>query len=258
MYLLADQSSNAKLSKNLGITAKWQTSILYLSPADSSDLTDSSGGPVNLCPAASPGCRAACLNTAGRGAMSSVQLGRLRKTKLLVQDPIEFNRQLSADLETLVNRQRRTGVRQAVRLNGTSDIAWEFHSIVRNGTEFDGVPQAFPELLFYDYTKLPNRIIDFATPEDSWFPSNYHLTFSRSEVNDVIVRRLLKYSTVTVAVVFSGTQLPTEWNGRPVIDGTQHDMRFLDPAGVIVGLLAKGKAKRDDSGFTIQLTEGAA
>ena len=62
---------------------------------------------------------------------------------------------------------------------------------------------------------------------------------------------------VNVAVVFIGESLPTEWLGRPVIDGTTHDMRFLDPQGVIIGLLAKGRARRDGSGFTIKL-EGAA
>lgn len=242
MYLLADQSSNAKLSKNSITTVAWQTSILYLSPAGSSGLG------VNLCPAASPGCRAACLNTAGRGAMTSVQLGRLRKTRLYVNDRFEFNRQLVADLETIARRQARTGIKQAIRLNGTSDICWESHQILCGDTVFDGVPQAFPELLFYDYTKLPSRAK--RSVELPW-PGNYHLTFSRSEVNQVQVDRILRDTDVNVAVVFHGTQLPEEWHGRTVIDGTLHDMRFLDPPGVIVGLLTKGKAKQDGTGFAV-------
>lgn len=239
MYLLADQSSNAKLSKNADITSRWQTSILYLSPADSSGLG------VNLCPAASPGCKAACLNTAGRGVMSSVQLGRLRKTKLFVQDRAEFLRQLQADLMTLRKRQERTGIRQAVRLNGTSDIAWEDRGII----------QEFPDLMFYDYTKRPDRAIKSVS--GSW-PMNYHLTFSRSEVNQRATT-LVAENGVNVAVVFSGDKLPERWGGLPVIDGTEHDMRFLDPQRVVVGLLAKGKARADRSGFAINLnTEGAA
>lgn len=256
MFLLADQSSNAKLAKNQNENANWQTSILYLSPADSSGLTDASGAPVNICPAASPGCRAACLNTAGRGAMSSVQAGRLRKTRLLIDSPSVFRHQLVADLETLVNRQRRTGIRQAVRLNGTSDLSWEAIPVVRGSQWYAGIPQAFPELQFYDYTKLPVRAARKSVAE---WPSNYHLTFSRSEVNDTVARRLAG-AGVNVAVVFSGETLPEQWFGRPVIDGTAHDMRFLDDAGVIVGLLAKGRAKRDESGFVVNLTEteGAA
>lgn len=253
MKLLADQSSNAKLSKNAATTDEWQTSIMYLSPSDSSGLREGFR-PVNLCPAASPGCRAACLNTAGRGAMGSVQAGRLRKTRLYVQDRAEFNRQLAADLLTLVNRQRRTGVLQAVRLNGTSDVAWEEHQIERDGILYAGVPQAFPELQFYDYTKMVLRAQ--WTREGSW-PRNYHLTFSRSEVNDGIVNRLLS-SSINIAVVFGGSSLPATWNGREVIDGTLHDMRFLDPPGCIVGLLAKGRARKDGTGFAFSLNEGVA
>jgi hypothetical protein len=46
--------------------------------------------------------------------------------------------------------------------------------------------------------------------------------------------------------------LPSTWLGFPVIDGDRHDARFLDPAGVIVGLRAKGLARVDTSGFTIR------
>lgn len=241
MYLLADQSSNAKLSKNVNTTDKWQTSILYLSPADSSQLG------VNLCPAASEGCRQACLNTAGRGAMSSVQMGRLRKTKLYVNDRFEFNRQLVADLETIARRQVRTGIKQAIRLNGTSDVRWELHEVLRGDTVFAGVPQAFPELQFYDYTKLPVRF---------GVPTNYHVTFSRSESNGRIVNLILAAQPDrNIAVVFHGEALPAEYLGRPVIDGTAHDMRFLDPVGCIVGLLTKGRARKDTSGFAVDLTQ---
>lgn len=247
MWLLADQSSNAKLSKNLGVNDQWQTSILYLSPSDSSGLTDRSGRRVNLCPAASAGCKSACLNTAGRGVMSSVQLGRLRKTKLYVEDRAEFNRQLISDLETISRRQQRSGIKQAVRLNGTSDIAWEDHAVLRDGVEYRGVPQAFPELQFYDYTKLVTRVTRSQL-------DNYHLTFSRSEVNDRATRYLNHmHWNVNIAIVFLD-KLPDCLGGRVVIDGTAHDMRFLDPPGAIVGLLAKGKAKRDDTGFAIPHT----
>ena len=54
---------------------------------------------------------------------------------------------------------------------------------------------------------------------------------------------------MNVAAVFN--ELPSEWMGLPVIDGDLNDLRFKDPRPCIVGLLAKGSAKKDDSGFVI-------
>lgn len=243
MKLLSDQASNAKLSKNAGVNAAYRTSILYLAPADTAIRGKS------VCTASTPGCRKACLFTAGRGAMNSVQKARVRKTLLYFKQPKLFAALLVADLERLVKRQKRTGVRQVVRLNGTSDIDWE-NFLVRRSDRcgLKGVPQAFPELQFYDYTKRPERALKHAT-SINW-PSNYHLTMSQSEVNGAIVKRLQGLSPeLNAAIVF--TELPTTWKGRRVIDGTKHDMRFLDPKGVVVGLLPKGAAKKDKSGFVV-------
>lgn len=182
--------------------------------------------------------------------MQSVQDARVRKTLLFADRPYDFMIALVADLEQLSKRQTRDGERQAVRLNGTSDIAWEQFGCIRNDTVFAGIPQAFPELQFYDYTKLPSRAMKVQPP-------NYALTFSQSEVNQSISARLAT-AGVNVAIVFLGKSLPETWHGRPVIDGTEHDMRFLDPKGVIVGLLAKGRAKRDESGFAVDLAAVSA
>lgn len=242
MRLLSDQASNAKLSKNSGVNAAYRTSILYLAPADTAIRGKS------VCPASTPGCRKACLFTAGRGAMNSVQKARVRKTLLYFKQPKLFAAQLVADLERLVKRQKKSGVRQVVRLNGTSDIDWENFQVKRNDKEYTGAPQAFPELQFYDYTKRPERALKHAT-SINW-PSNYHITMSQSEMNGAIVKRLQGLSPeLNAAIVF--TELPTHWKGRRVIDGTLHDMRFLDPKGVIVGLLPKGAAKHDKSGFVV-------
>lgn len=46
-----------------------------------------------------------------------------------------------------------------------------------------------------------------------------------------------------VAVVFKD-KLPSKWMSRRVIDGDKHDLRFLDPKGVIVGLVAKGLGRK--------------
>ena len=81
-------------------------------------------------------------------------------------------------------------------------------------------------------------------------PSNYSLTFSRSETNETQCLEVLKRGG-NVAVVFRSKALPTHWNGFKVINGDENDLRFLDPKGVVVGLTAKGKAKTDTSGFVV-------
>lgn len=233
MFLLADQKTNAKTMKNSNTA--WNTSILYLAPADVAKTG------VNLCPASTEGCRSACLFTAGRGKFSNVFEARIRKTKLFVFENEKFMQHLCSDLEHLVRKQQKTGIKQAVRLNGTSDICWENQAIVRNNTYYTGVPQAFPELLFYDYTKRPTRVLDDNI-------KNYKLTFSLSEATpDWLFKRLIKQN-INVAVVFDNI-VPDYYLGVRTIDGTLTDERFLDPTGVVVGLLAKGKAKADKTGF---------
>ena len=122
-------------------------------------------------------------------------------------------------------------------MNGTSDIQWE-NIYLKNGQTLFSL---FPEIQFYDYTKIPTRDIGGIR--------NYHLTWSYSEANE-------KYSNLfekvehNKAVVFRD-KLPSMFKGLKVIDGDKHDMRFLDEPNVVVGLKAKGKAKKDYSGFVI-------
>ena len=237
MKLLTPGLSNAKLAKGEG---EYTTYILHLAPANVSGY--------NVCPAASPGCKAACLNTAGRGRFTNVQSARIRKTKLFFENRPEFLRLLIKDIDAAIRKSTRTGQKLSIRLNGTSDIDWEnvrfpnVESKTRlNLFESLSIFEHYPSVQFYDYTKRPERLRKCAS-----IP-NYHLTFSRSEVNDNILRRVPK--ATNIAIVFGGKSLPVEYNGRTVIDGTQTDLRFTDPTGVVVGLLAKGKAKQDDSGF---------
>jgi hypothetical protein len=122
-------------------------------------------------------------------------------------------------------------MKPAVRLNGTSDIEW---------TRF-GIMDEFPDVQFYDYTKVFNRL----TQER---PANYHLTFSKNESNDEECEAALKLG-VNVAAVFK--TLPQQWMGRQVISGDETDVRFVDGTGIIVGLTAKGQAKKDKTGFVI-------
>lgn len=219
-----------------GIAKGYLTGILYLVPSDGSGLG-------NLCPNASPGCRAACLFTAGRGVMRPVREGRMRKTRLFFESSERFADMLAEDIRMLVRRAAKQGLVPCVRLNGTSDIPWERIKASNGFT----LPAMFPNVQFYDYTKRPNRTA---------LPDNYHLTFSRSECNDDQAMIELERGR-NVAVVFDtlkGTPLPAFWRGYRVLDGDLSDLRFLDVpeagcAAYVIGLRAKGKAKGETSGF---------
>jgi hypothetical protein len=111
--------------------------------------------------------------------------------------------------------------------------------------KYRNIFEAFPEIQFLDYTKNPRRF-------DRALPSNYHLTFSVSETNHDIAARLLSRG-ISCAVVFGVLPHPPIFLRAKVIDGDAHDLRFLDPKGVIVGLSPKGnRAKKDTSGFVIR------
>lgn len=184
-------------------------------------------------------CIEACLNTAGRGAMNSIQTARQRKTDAFEADPVAFVDQLKADTLKALKKATKKGVKLAVRMNGTSDIAWENIAGSNGNTIFED----FPDVQFYDYTKLPGRKV----------PANYHLTVSYSGANAKYALKVLD-SRHNIAVVFRDKDsIPAFFNGRPVIDGDRDDLRFLDPKGVVVALYAKGKAKKDTTGFVVDM-----
>ena len=219
---LISVGTNAKTKKgdsDLAVTA-----IMYLAPSTISGY--------ETCPSKSKGCSEACLFTAGRGAMNSVQQARVRKTKLFFEKQDQFLADLKNDLTLFDSYCKQEGLQGYVRLNGTSDIKWE---------DFD-LFSSFPSIRFYDYTKRTDR--DFEN-----LPSNYKLTFSRSEdTTDEELLDLVK--NINVSVVF--TQVPETHLGIKVIEGDLTDLRWEDPGNVIIGLSAKGAAKKDSSGFVIQ------
>jgi putative transposon-encoded protein len=225
-------SGDAKTVK--GESFGFLTGILYLAPLDL-------GGFGNVCPFASKGCAADCLNSAGRGAFNSTQKARREKTALFFKANASFLCNLALDILKLQRKAVKLGLKPVVRLNGTSDIAWE--KLKLNGFNLF---QMFPAVSFYDYTKNPKRALDNAK---SMHPKNYRVVFSRSETNEADCEKVLQ-AKGNVAVVFRNI-LPKRYLGKRVIVGDESDLRFLDPKGCVVGLTAKGKAKRSNSGFVV-------
>jgi len=252
--LLTPDGYNPKTKK--GRARGYATAILHLAPGNLSGFEVCGGLWSEEKPAGrSEGCTLGCLNTAGHGGIikvgettNEVQLARVARTRLLFEQRDVFMALLVKAIETHVRRAVRKGLTPVVRLNGTSDLPWERMPLQWNGRRYPTVMAIFPGIQFYDYTKNPGRAIAYALGA---MPANYHLTFSRSESNGRQVRDVLAAGG-NVAAVFSA-HLPAEFDGRAVVNGDADDLRFLDPAGgVWVGLKAKGRGRRDTSGFVVR------
>lgn len=222
--LLSDGVTNSKTAKN-----ERETLILYLSPAKQ----NSKG--INLCPMASEGCLKACLYTAGHGKFNSVQLARVNRTELYLKDRFSFLQQIANEIN---KKAKKIKGELAVRLNGTSDI-----KLVE---QLCSVHEIAPNVVFYDYTKIPQKAGERITET----LHRYVVTFSRSEDNEEQCLNILKNGGI-VAMVFA-KELPKTYKGFTVLDGDSRDDLMLDcPKGVILGLKAKGDARKDKSGFVI-------
>ena len=230
-------TANPKIQK--GTKLGYLSFILHLAPATLSGK--------ETCPKRTAGCTAACLNTAGRGGMfrkgettNIIQQARIRKTKEFFADREGFMAQLVKDIELGIKQAAKLGLTPVFRLNGTSDLAWEKYSVKGAKNIFD----LFPTVTFYDYTKVLGRKVKDIP--------NYHLTFSAADGNDADVVKAVAQG-MNVAAVFD--KLPESYMGREVINADEHDLRFLDPMGVIAGLKAKGRAKKDTSGFVRRVVD---
>tara|TARA_A100001391_G_scaffold87509_1_gene57931 strand:- start:1802 stop:2368 length:567 start_codon:yes stop_codon:yes gene_type:complete len=175
-----------------------------------------------------------CLKGAGLAAVyDSVNKARQQKTDFWHADQSGFLTQLTRELSNFKKLCDRNNLQGVVRLNVLSDIAWE---------QF-GIPQAFPELFFYDYTKRAKRLGNT--------PDNYKLMFSYSDRPQYQKQVSMALPTgVPVAVVFKN-RVPAEYLGRPVIDGDLSDLDNVMAGPVVVGLTAKGPAKNDQTGFVV-------
>jgi hypothetical protein len=223
--------ADAKTTK--GDPRGYMTGILYLSP---SNIFTS----VNLCPFASAACHSACLFSAGRGKFYSVTRARVVKTLAFLSDPERFIFTVRNSINKLIKKARKANKIPVVRLNGTSDIDWTRYNL-KDDSEHIDIFEYFRDVQFYDYTKRPRAAV-----KNTY--SNYHITFSDSGENREFID--LQPEVTNIATVFSGKKLPDIYMGKKVINGDESDLRFLDPRGVIVGLLAKGAAKKQqDSSF---------
>jgi hypothetical protein len=219
--------------------------IHYMAPADVAGVGD-------LCPSRTPGCTAACLGWySGQASMvahdadiNSVRQSRMDKARRFMRDRAAYMRDVVRSIELAERKAARMGLQLCVRMNGSTDISWEGIACERDGVRFRNLMEAFPHIQFVDYTKIASRM-------RRALPANYHLTLSRTERNDATVADVVRAGG-NAAVVFDS--VPAVWQGLTVIDGDAHDLRHLDPRGVIVGLTPKGrKAKRDTSGFIVRL-----
>jgi hypothetical protein len=231
-------TANPKIQK--GTKLGYLSFILHLSPADLSGR--------EVCPKRTAGCTQACLNTAGRGGMfrkgentNVIQQARIRKTQYFFEARDYFMMDLYDDIKRAIRYAERQGLKPVFRLNGTSDLAWEKYTINENN-----LFELFPNVQFYDYTKVLGR-------KTSKY-KNYHLTFSAADGNDADVEKAMAQG-MNVAVVFD--EIPQTYKGKSVFNADDTDLRFLDPRGVVLGLKAKGRAKKDYSGFVIRLKEAA-
>ncbi len=229
-------TANPKVLK--GQSQGYNTFILHLSPANVSGY--------ETCPKRTDGCTAACLNTAGHGGMfkkgettNVVQEARKRRTRMFFENRAVFFEHLMREIENAIKLSAKQGMTPVFRLNGTSDLSWEKYEVADGKNIF----QMFPQVQFYDYTKILGRKV-------AHIP-NYHLTFSAADGNDADVLKAIAQG-MNVATVFGIKKtepMPETYNGRVVFNGDESDLRFLDPKGVVVGLYAKGRAKKDTSGF---------
>jgi len=234
--------------------------IHYMAPARTSGK--------NLCSHASPKCIEACLGwfsgqagmVANDADINSVRASRIEKAKRFMAARAEYMWDMAKATALAYRSAKAKRKKLCVRLNGSTDIAWEGVAITLDHAQaqwlartmkkpvapgrYKSLFELFSFLQFVDYTKNPDR---FARK----LPANLHLTFSRSETNEAKALELLQAGH-NVAVVFSGG-LPAMWRGFPVINGDEHDLRHLDPrGGFVVGLSPKGrKAKKDKGGFVV-------
>jgi hypothetical protein len=206
-------------------------------------------GGVNVCAWASPECIRGCLDDSGRMVFKSVKEAHLRRKMLFIHDRSQYWRDVLHDINYGIVKAYQLGMEFACRMNGTQDMPWERIPVVVDGKRYaNSIMEMYSSIQFYDYTKYP--IWKRRESVGRW-PENYDLTFSRSEVNHNLVMAHLHLG-YRVAAVFPDDNFPDTWKGYKVISQVEDDFTYKKPHGTILGLCAKGKAKKDTSGFVIR------
>jgi hypothetical protein len=242
---------NAKTEKSSGEGVS--TLGISLAPHATSGLHN-----FDVCPSASSQCRKDCLGlTAGNNRYDTALAGKVWKTHFLAKHPEHFARILDNEISQHKKKAKKEGMIPGVRLNVTSDIAWEKHA-----------PHLFerhPDVQFYDYTKMANRV----GRRDN--PSNYNLALSHTgtghpESNDRQVANVLARGHGVAMVYQRGKHVPNPTHVEdvktgaryPILNGDKDDNIFDrhtqaglsqggQGQGVVSGLKLKG-VKNEQAG----------
>ena len=202
-------------------------------------------------------CEALCLGeTSGQNELyggegpyrSGPRLSQYLKTEAFVVNPEAFTTSMIRQIETFRNAARKLGYYPAIRLNVTSDFPPKMYK---------PVIEMFPDVVFYDYTKLETKPI----------AENHHLTYSSTgasqELNgNIIYNKESNWDRVVDKILSSGKNVAMAFTSRndmpkfvqdertgqtfEVWNGDEYDARFLDPArddgkGLIIGLTNKDR-----------------
>lgn len=230
---LGSTVSNTKMRKSK--KSNYDSYILHLLPANASGY--------NICPKASIGCKSACLNTSGRARVNynTIMSSRLLKTWLFFANREYFMQFLINEIESAINKSTKHGKKLSVRLNGTSDLMVEQFKI-----NDKNIIQMFPNIEFYDYTKIYKKV------EKNNYP-NYHLTFSFSGDNMNECWKALEngYQVAVPFLIGENEDLPQTFMGYEVCDADKDDLRFLD-SKQIAGLRIKRPKSKENENLAIE------
>jgi len=186
---------------------KFDTYIMYLQPADKVSVK-------TLCDGSeASGCKGPCLIITGQLGMTLGQAATTKKTILYLLRNAWFNWQLLIEIDDAERKAKRTGIPALFRLNGTSDIDFEYIVAER------------PDSMFYDYTKILNRLRKNTL-------SNYDLTFSGSmysKQSKNALRKAVKRNH-RIAMAFNTKDLKDDELELPVdmLSFDKTDLRHLD------------------------------
>ena len=194
-------------------------------------------------------CRENCLMGSGQNRVNRmsttnnkgvIDRSRNTKTRLFFANREVFMRLIAEEIKREKAKAISKGNSFSVRINATSDI-----NPIAFALDGKNLFELFPNVMFYDYTKVPSRI---ALAEKY---NNYDITWSiDGDCNNETIGLEYLSNGGRVAVVFGTETLPKKWHGYEVIDGDKYDMRYRD-GNVVVGLKFKKTANNYINGHFV-------